>query len=277
MGNKIVSFIIFICFFLVIGIAVSNSTKQDTTDRNVIKVGYAYPDEPQIRSAIFKAGIVRKDENIRGVIVPHHLLASDLIARGVSQLDVSKIVVIGPDHYEAGGGGYFSSSLIYDTPYGIVYPEVIPGFPLNNSAAEREHSISNMMPFIARFSPKIPVVPIIVSQRISLKELEKLADMLMLDHTVYIASVDFSHYLKSMEADVNDKKTLELIKNREYENILRLGNDFIDSPQVVVLFLMIMDRLEVSNMDVLSHTNSGYLTGNFDGSTTSYFVLAFTR
>jgi len=60
---------------------------------------------------------------IRGLIVPHHLLAKDLIHEAFQISDRTKyktIVVFGPDHESVDRGKVFTSSSNWQTPTGIL-------------------------------------------------------------------------------------------------------------------------------------------------------------
>ncbi|MGH2727409.1 MAG: AmmeMemoRadiSam system protein B, partial [Actinomycetota bacterium] len=65
---------------------------------------------------------------IRGMIVPHHWLAADLIAGAFRNLAAGsvarRVILIGPNHIGAGGAAYTTSRLPWQTPFGVVRPDI---------------------------------------------------------------------------------------------------------------------------------------------------------
>src|SRR5260221_5015310 len=63
---------------------------------------------------------------LRGGIIPHHLVASDNIAiffATMKQFSYKTIILIGPNHYEKGNFDVLTSKIGWDSPYGIVEPD----------------------------------------------------------------------------------------------------------------------------------------------------------
>lgn len=229
-------------------------------------------------------------ENIKGVIVPHHLLASHIIAdtfHKVLKPEIKKVIIIGPDHYEKGSTAITTSDYVWETPFQKVFPDVeIINFlakkdyvNINSKVLENEHSISGLISFISHYSPEAQVIPLIISQRITKEEIndisEELYKLSQADSVAIVISVDFSHYLTSSEAEENDKISFKTIKDRNYEQLLTLNNDYVDSPQSLVIFLKTLDRLGINNLKVLHNTNSGRLVGDPFVENTSYFGIVF--
>ncbi len=226
---------------------------------------------------------------VRGGIIPHHLLVSDVIADFFSRLSTQKpttIILVGPNHYERGNFEALTSLYDWETPLGIVHADesiigALIGSQLvvvDEKTLPDDHSLSAIMPFIKYYLPDAKVVPILVSRSLSKEESEILAtklSSLFNDNTVVVASVDFSHYLSSTEARDKDEITLQILKEFDYQRLYLLDNDYLDSPASVGILLMTMQKLGSTNMEILFHTNSGEILNNKFIPTTSYFEIVY--
>jgi hypothetical protein len=140
-----------------------------------------------------------------------------------------------------------------------------------------EHAVVDIAPLIQPYFPWARIVPLMISNRVSLPELEELAGAVddCVANFVVIASIDFSHYLTSSEAKVKDAETLQIIEERDYESLLGFGNNHLDAPAAMTVFLEVMDSLGARGFERLEHTNSGELSGDRNASVTSYLVGVF--
>ncbi|TSC69931.1 MAG: dioxygenase [Parcubacteria group bacterium Gr01-1014_70] len=230
------------------------------------------------------------EHEVRGGIVPHHLLASDIIAEffhQISDQSIKRVILIGPNHYETGRANIITSYYDWETPVGIVRADTTAIQSLlaeasyagvDEKVAENEHSVSSIMPFIAHYFPFASVVPVIVSMKISTTQLDDLTNALNMlndDKTILIASVDFSHYLSQGEAEKRDAVTLALLKDSNLDVFLTLNSEYVDSPKSVVLLFKIMSQNGLSKFQVLRHENSGTKIKNEFSEVTSYFTLVF--
>lgn len=210
-------------------------------------------------------GSVESNSTIRGGVVPHHLLASPMIAHffsTVSSQKVETIVIFAPDHEEVGVCRVVTTeeyrSLLEDLEFVCASDSVIAN----------EHAVSLVKSFAEYYLPGVSVMPIVLSNFTTLEEIEKLTATVYAQtsesQTVYVGSVDFSHYLPESEADEKDAETLELLKNKEYEKLLLLDQENLDSPESVVSVMKIMDLIGHTNFTVQAHENS---------SATSYYEI----
>lgn len=226
---------------------------------------------------------------ISGGIIPHHLFPSFMIADFFDLLSKQKpktIILIGPNHFERGSYKVLSSMYGWETPFGIVEPneQIIQELEksglikIDEINLPKEHSVAGIMPFIKYYIPDAKVVPLILSWFMTKEDLKLLSSGLM-NHiskdTVIIAAVDFSHYLINKQAQEKDMLTLELISSFNYEKILSLNNNFLDSPPSIVAFLMTIESLGSTKMEVLHHTNSGEMQKDDSIETTSYFSIVY--
>lgn len=226
---------------------------------------------------------------IRGAVVPHHLLADRLISRVFAELgkqNPSTVILIGPNH-ENLGGPVVTGFQGWQTPFGVVeVKEETVNQLVQSQLAKKdeqvcgmEHSIGNLMPFIKYYLPNAKVVPVVLHHDLTLEEAgrlgKELAGLVKKD-AVLVASVDFSHYLTWEEAEKRDQETLAAMKNRNLGQIFRMGNDYLDSPASLGVLFSAMEEKGIKEFTVLDHTNSGEILHSSLAETTSYFTMLFT-
>lgn len=228
-------------------------------------------------------------QKIYGGIVPHHLIAGEIIADLFSRLSLQKpktIILIGPNHYEVGNASVISSDKDWQTVFGRVELDrkIIDSLKeknlisLNDQVMLEEHSVQGSMPYIKYFTPKAKIVPLILSNMISKEQLEVLASALQdpVEHgAIVVAPVDFSHHLSSDEADMRDKVTLEIMKNKDIDKLLMLKSQNIDSPPSIALIMMLMEKTGHGDFTLDHHTNSGKMLGDKSQEVTSYIAGTF--
>ena len=142
----------------------------------------------------------------------------------------------------------------------------------------REHAIGGINPFIKYYLPQTKIVPLILSGRMNLAEIDELANKLknyLDDQTVLVAPVDFSHYLTQAEAQEKDKVSWQIMQDFDYPKLLKLNNDYLDSPSSIATLLKVTEKINAKNSDLLYNTNSGIITNQPHVSTTSYFSIAY--
>jgi MEMO1 family protein len=226
---------------------------------------------------------------IKGGIIPHHQVPSFIQADFFYKLSFQNpetIFIIGPNHFEK-GGKILTSKNTWNTPFGLVSTNtnIITKLITENIAFDypsilsNDHSIATLIPYIKYYLPQCMIVPIILSHNMNLSEVNILSDFISEEsknsNSVIIASVDFSHNLTSEKADENDELTLETIKTHEYEKLFKLDNAFLDSPPSIVTLLQTMKNTGNLKSDILQHTNSGKISGNYWNDATSYFSIVY--
>ena len=151
--------------------------------------------------------VIPADKKIAGAVVPHHLLAGELIEEIFALLkreNPSTLIVVGPNHDNAGEEA-LTSAWGWQTPYGVVeadqnlierLSQVYP-LQIDDEACGKEHALGNIMPYIEYYLPQAKVVPIMLHHDLSLEEANTLGNLIAQEAgegTVLVASVDFSHY-----------------------------------------------------------------------------------
>ena len=230
---------------------------------------------------------------VSGGVIPHHLLATDIISEFFSSIpsdqSVERVVLIGPNHYERGETVFITSRYGWNTPVGDVLPDIslinklesaTLSLEVNEPMMEQEHSMGAIMPFIAHYLPEAYVLPIVISRRADLSDVKGLAEFFEevdIKKTIFVSSVDFSHYLSSAEAEENDKKVLDVLRRGDLKVLLKLNEDYTDSPESLALLLLLMEQQGIFSFEVKDHKNSADYTNKPEAETTSYYSLVFTR
>ncbi len=233
----------------------------------------------------------KSDKHISGAIVPHHLLASFIIAdifAKIAQQGTQTIILLAPNHQNIGNAPVLTSGLAWETPYGKIMPhdEIISSLiqkdyvVADEDILDKEHAIGGLLPFISYYDNTVRIVPLILRQNMTREQLQGLSQSIadsVDDKTVVVASVDFSHYLNSDEAEKNDEKTLKAMEGHDYGALLQMNSDYLDSPEAIVTLLQVMEQLDIKKSEILHHANSGRLMDESFAQTTSYFGTIFVE
>ncbi len=231
---------------------------------------------------------------IKAVVIPHHLVASELIADSMARMQLQRpktLVLVAPNHYEKGDSNIILSDAAWSTPFGIVEPDVdlINAMlaqniaVIDNTVVQNDHSINGLLPFIRYYLTDVNIVPIVFKYNTSEQEIDKLVQFCVQNITgqdiIYIASVDFSHYLMTEEANQKDKVSLQAMKDSDYERIASMNNDYLDSPASIITLLKIINSVsdDKLKMTVLGHSNSGEILGDVYQPTTSHYEIIWTH
>lgn len=246
---------------------------------------------------LFQKGIAETESakptqgKILGAIMPHHLIPSFIIAdifERIASQGTQTIILLSPNHYDIGATSVLTSKIVWNTPYGEVLPhsdiiqELIKKdyISIDEKILDNEHGIAGLLPFAKYYNDEIRVIPLILRQNITKEELRDLSRSIanvIDDKTVVVASVDFSHYLNSDEAEKNDVETLKVMDKKDYDALLQMNSDYLDSPEAIVTLLQIMEQLDIRKSEILHHTNSGRLMDEPSAQTTSYFGTVFVE
>ncbi len=204
---------------------------------------------------------------IQGGILPHHLVASPMIARffaalksdesdAINPSDPETIVLLAPNHKRIGDRPLHSGAFSWETPFGRLeadedtIDDLILSLEVgvNPILLEEEHSIAALIPYIRHAFPEAKIVPILIHGNMGREDCKALSEFLIqkaLDKPCLIlASIDFSHGLKPEEALKRDETTQRVIKARDYDTLFGLDNTYLDAPPTLATFLMTMDGLK---------------------------------
>lgn len=161
------------------------------------------------------------DQRITGLTLPHHLLAGDMIASTLllaSRGDYDRIILLTPDHFRRATAPAVTTTRSFRTVWGDVPVDsaAVRSFAENelvefSNLFSHEHGVQAILPFLAKWFPDVPVVPIALHIRSRQDDWEKLAVALIplvTPRTLIIQSTDFSHYLSQPVAARKDQETL---------------------------------------------------------------------
>jgi len=272
---------------------------------------HASPAEPQQTAAVFERRIIpsrdifynekifaaalSSSENIRAatsrvlaVVVPHHLLAAEIIAGMLARSRdqaVETVVIIGPNHDDNNASTVGTAHLEWQTPVGAVATadvlvdkflsdfrlQPVPGAFLN------EHSVGAVVPFVRHYFPLAKVMPIIFNSTASLSDSQAVARWLkdnLSAQSLVVVSTDFSHYLTQAEAGRNDDITERLILEQKTETIIGLSNGFVDSPPSLATVLFFAQAMGAAP-EILYRANANDFSERPFRETTSYFGILF--
>lgn len=227
--------------------------------------------------------------DVIGGIIPHHLLAADLIAEffyNLKDKDYDTVILIGPNHFSSGESDVIISTYDWQTPYGIlefdkdILEEILmfDKIKVENDALIGEHSINSEVSFVKKIFPQSRFLPIILKSNVDKETAKKLAERLFEisqnKKVLVLASVDFSHYKDSITAQNNDRISINTIENFYFDKIYDLD---IDSPASIYTLLK-FSQLGKSEFRLLNNSNSAILIDKPDlESTTSYVTGYFVR
>lgn len=225
---------------------------------------------------------------IKGLVVPHHLLAAPSIAEAFQTIASDEpitVVLLSPNHFHVGHGQITSSLFDWQTPYGTLEANQVliqqleqkQLVTIDEQPFEKEHGISNLVAFIKQTLPNASIVPIIIKDTLSSKTADTFIQGITTElpnNTLWIASIDFSHYLPKSVADFHDATSLAVLKNLDVDAAKILE---IDSRPGLRIFLQAMKANGAQQFHLFRHSNAADLINDPDlQETTSHFTGAFS-
>jgi len=211
------------------GVFIMMSLHGDTafagTVRNAAVAGKFYPsDVSSLRKELssYLSVNVSLPEPPRLLICPHagYVFSGPVAGMGYAAIseNISRVIIIGPSHYEYIHGFTVTDAEYYETPLGKVkIDESIvarmmssPLAHISQDAEEPEHCLEVQLPFLQMKLKDFTFVPVLTGKI----EYEKLAELIypMIDkNTLVIASSDLSHYHPQEEARDRDNRSVETI------------------------------------------------------------------
>jgi poly-gamma-glutamate synthesis protein (capsule biosynthesis protein) len=278
----------------IILLSFQRSQKSPTTDirylsSEILSTTFAYDQNLFLKTVSVKPDV--NSEKSRVIVLPHHLLASPLIYKGILSLDIkdskSTIIILSPNHSNASNCPISYTSSSWSTPYGdIKVNQNIQNKISNqkeicedNNAFKSEHGVATILPYLKFQYPDIDIVPLIFNKNIPLSALDalstKISEVLKEENVFLVSSLDFSHNLTSNQSVIKDAETKSFIKSRDYSKLNSLGPDYLDSPPVLITTLQVADKASLAESEI-DHQNSSFY--NQDPSlVTSYFLFGYSK
>lgn len=247
----------------------------------------AYRHAEKLPGGGWEAGRIRGGTIVAGTI-SHHLFVRDLIAQYFIELarrvNPRTIILIGPNHHARGHSPIALSVLRWRTPFGFVEPdsEVIRKLSqtglarVEEEAFVNEHSIGALVPFIRRTFPGTRIVPIIFKKAANRENCVKLAGVIagLTNRPLVLASLDFSHYRTSREAEREDVASLGVLRSLSKK---RIDEAFVDSRPAMLTLIALCKNIGANTVEIVQHTNSGILSHNPGVACTSYINAFFSK
>ncbi|MEO8756262.1 MAG: AmmeMemoRadiSam system protein B [Devosia sp.] len=226
---------------------------------------------------------------VTGIIVPHHLLAADLIARGfwaASAGHYKRIILISPDHFRKVQKAFGTTREDLQTVFGkvpsdktgvaalVAHYDLVQVLPTVNY----EHGLMAEAPFIRHFFPDAEVIPLLGSinaTETDWQEMLELLKPLVTPDTLIVQSTDFSHYRPLAEAIARDQESIAMIEAEDPAGVVPLLQpSHMDSKAATYIQMALQHEVFGAHPVVIGNGNSvDYGTGA--GSTTSYVVVAY--
>lgn len=167
--------------------------------------------------------------NPRALIVPHagyvySGFTANMALRLLGNIEVKRIVVIGPSHRVFLKGTSISEFDSYQTPLGslsidkVLVHELKERFDLKFlPEVHQEHSTEVQMPLIKNYVPNVSVIELVYGDEDPSKLAEVIGYLLEDPETVVVISTDLSHYYDSDKANGLDSTCLDGVKNLDID------------------------------------------------------------
>lgn len=259
-----------------------------------------YYDAELVRGGIASPAAYEADGQLAAGMVPHHLLAADMIAGFFSLAGEQKdaydsVLIISPSHFpENCKSDAVTANAGWDTPYGDLPVDsgIVRAFLQNGriaaennpDAVEADHGAAGLIPFVKYYLPDTKAAVLLLSNRLSRERLsavwETVQKVCAENRVLLVASADCSHYLMPADAAKRDGETAEAIESFDYGRILGFSDANVDSPQTVTTFLKVAEPMTLTR---LGHSSSpeklpfALTNPAYDEGITTYYVYAATR
>jgi AmmeMemoRadiSam system protein B len=164
----------------------------------------------------------------KAIIAPHagYIYSGPVAASAYRQLlsqsdTVTRVILIGPAHYESFAGVAMPSAEAFATPLGLVPVDrasleilkKIPCVSVRDDAHAPEHSLEVHLPFLQMVLRQFAVVPLLTGE-VAVDQLSRVLDELWGgDETRFVVSSDLSHYLDWETAHHVDQSTARAIES----------------------------------------------------------------
>ncbi|MFA5131273.1 MAG: AmmeMemoRadiSam system protein B [Patescibacteria group bacterium] len=228
-------------------------------------------------------------DTVSGLIVPHHLLAKDMIASAYAYASSGKhstIVLLSPDHFSAGKSEVSVSERDFATVFGIVASDKkIAGelkklpFVGEGDFFYREHGLQAELPFIKYYFPNAKIIALTFKPTTSQDKLDQIISVLeknLPDDSLIIQSTDFSHYLSPAQAAREDTESIAMIMSGDAPQSLDLGQPAnLDSSAALYIQTRLQTEFFKTEPNILEHKNSQDYTTEPVDSSTSYLTVAY--
>jgi len=222
----------------------------------------------------------------QALILPHHLLAKEMIGSALSQIkDKNKyqaIVIAGPNHRNWGQGNIQTSLQDWKTRFGEIKTNtnLILGLENNGLVSieeenfDSEHSICSLISFVGINFPQADIVPLILKSSTTDEQAKRLGEFLGKNCTdcLLIISTDFSHEVSSWQAEINDSASIEQLENIGSVDMSQVICDSVPSLKVMQKYLK---EIGIGRGTLIQNSNSQDFSSEYLETVTSYVIMVW--
>lgn len=219
-------------------------------------------------------------------IVNQHILGAHVIARQFAlsaNENIKTVILITQNNWEAGSAPIITSRYGWKTPLGTI----LPNNSITDSLIERglakdeeniflhEHGVTGIVPYIAHSFPNAKIVPIVIRDGTSNENVDALVESLVHSNpseTVFVGSIDMSHYLPKYIADVHDRLVVESVQSFDYDTLPRLDIDTVPTLRAV---LKIAEHFEQNQFVLTDSINSADIVGDPEIMETTGYISGY--
>lgn len=278
--RKEIIYFIIISILLVLFGCTTNQVVYETKQKNVrgpVVAGQFYPSDKEELSILVEQFLNNSkkviSEEVKAIVVPHagYVYSGQVAAKSFKQLnkDYKRVFIIASNHngnIDFEGVSIPKNITHYKTPLGEVELSAISLDLLKDelfnsiSGAHNMHMTEVELPFLQILLKNFKIIPMILG-RLSDEQIKRIADMLLGyddNETLYIFSIDLSHYYPYEEAVKLDTFCLNSLISFNYNNVKKCTTDG-NSVLLILLKIAIKKNLDISLID---YKNSGDTAGN---------------
>ncbi len=231
---------------------------------------------------------------LHGLVAPHAglVFAGPVAAHAYRQLEgrhYDVVVLVGPSHYKSFDGVALFPRGLFETPFGAIAVSEEIGAAIESAGSvvradpaphQREHSLEMQLPFVYRYLPGTPIVPLVMGLQ-SQATIEGLGAALARGlagrHALLVASSDLSHYQDARTAARLDAVVLDAIRRFDPEGLERALSRFPDHAcggGPVAAVMRASRALGAREGRVLRYADSGDVSGD-KSAVVGYAAAAF--
>lgn len=216
-------------------------------------ISSVFYNETEFRQTVTQAKKYELKGEVVAGVVPHHLLAGEMIASFFSTVadeTYETILFVAPNHNPV-NNPIVTTLSDWQTPYGVVKNDtkLTRSFMENGTIRavadskimQEDHAITGLIPYVSYYLPDVSVTGLLIKNGTSWQQLEAMVELALKasenKKVLLIASVDFSHYLMPERAKICDEETRQAILMFDEKSITSWGDEHMDSPESIRIFL----------------------------------------
>ena len=234
-----------------------------------------------------QAGNISSIDGVIGILVNHHLLASNLIAEEFLHAQNMKpdvVVIFSPNHFTRGDGTIIMSNADWRTPYGILegdHRDISKLTSLKTSFVDelpfdKEHGVSGIIPFVKKIFPDAKVLPVIFKTYATEENVKQYIDQLITvlpRKILFVCSFDFSHDSTLTIAKQRDAVSVPIM---EANNLEKVSDVSVDSKTGLYACMYSMSKYNATfHLD--HNTNSALITGELAQPDVTSYITGYYK